>query len=185
VTESPEDLVFHLEANRSFLERQIRRHADGLVLARESISDLMQSISREVIGENGDFRYRSEVEFKAWLKQVVVSKMIDKYRFYTAGKRDARRERDPGGDVRAEPGADTMTPSRNMMIDEEHTMLTDALERLPEYHRVVLQLFWFEKLSHAEIARRMQRTEVATRKMLSRAKAQLGLEIERIKRDRD
>jgi RNA polymerase sigma factor (sigma-70 family) len=81
--------------------------------------------------------------------------------------------------------ADTMTPSRNMMIDEEHTMLTDALERLPEYHRVVLQLFWFEKLSHAEIARRMQRTEVAARKMLSRAKAQLGLEIERIKRDRD
>ena len=173
------NLGHYLEENRDYLEQQIRARADELVLAKESISDLMQSISRELLGENERFEYRGEAEFKAWLKRVVSSKVIDKHRFYTAQKRDQREERR----LPTDGGAVSATPSRVAMREEERERVTRALECLSAEHQEVLRLFWFEGLAHAEIAKRMERQEPATRKLLSRAKAQLGLEIERLKRE--
>jgi RNA polymerase sigma-70 factor (ECF subfamily) len=159
------------------VKRQIRKRADAVVLAKESISDLIQSISLELIKENQEFEYRGDAEFKAWLKQCISSKVIDKYRFYTAQKRDAREERmmpTAGGPI-------SNTPSQFAIRGEDRELVTKAMQRIPGEYQEVLRMFWFEGLRHSEIAERMGRQEAAARKLLSRAKAKLGMVIEQLK----
>jgi RNA polymerase sigma factor (sigma-70 family) len=138
----------------------------------------MQSISRELIAENDGFEYRTEGEFKAWLQQVVKTKVVDRHRFYTAQKRDARRAEDLP--ETAEGGAISATPSMFAMREEERQLVSLAMEQLAEDYRTVLRLFWFEGLTHQAIALRMGRPETATRKLLSRATTKIAAEIQRL-----
>jgi RNA polymerase sigma-70 factor (ECF subfamily) len=172
------ELDRHLQANQAYIKRQIERQIDDLVLAQESVSDLMQSISRELIEENSDFEYRTEGEFKAWLKHVVKTKIVDRHRFYTAQRRDARRD----APLPTTGAADSATPSLMAMREEERQQVTEALQRLPEDYQTVLRLFWFEGLPHEAIAAHMGRPETATRKLLSRAKARMGIEMSQLKK---
>ena len=85
----------HVEEHLPYIEREIRRRAGGVVLDKESVSDIRQSIAREIIEENSGFEYRSETQFKAWLARVVDSKIKDKYRYHTAKKRTCVRSANP------------------------------------------------------------------------------------------
>lgn len=59
----------------------------------------------------------------------------------------------------------------NISID----ILKEKIQALPEEHRTVLNLFYFEELSHKEIAALLQIQESSSRSRLSRAKDQLRI----------
>ena len=79
------------------LQQFLARHAGALVRQKESISDLTQSVSREVLQHlrNERFEYRGEAQFVQWLQQAAVHKLQNRHRFYRAEKRDAGREVSP------------------------------------------------------------------------------------------
>ena len=163
----------HLPDLRSYL----RRRARGLLAARESASDLAQSVCREVIehverfehGEDG-----AEQSFRAWLYRTAERKLVSRYRYYTAIKRD-------GGPAAegASLGPLPHTPSQQVAAREELAAAEAALARLEAPYREAILLSRIEGLSHAEIARRMGRSEGAVRNLVYRGLAQVAAELGR------
>ena len=166
----------------------LRNRVDRLVLARESLTDLVQSVCREVIEDaqaNG-FEYRGEGQFVSWLHRIALSKIIDKHRYHKAEKRDARREVAADGPTGATLGdvcATFGSPSEFAIKHEEAGLLAEALNRLEEDYQEVIFLKHVMDWSHEEIAQQMGRTPKATGALLGRAKARLGLTMRSLRQE--
>jgi len=168
-----------LERNLPGLRAYIRLNAGQLVRAKESCSDLVQSVCREVLQDVGGFEYQGEAAFRQWLYTAALRKVMDKHRFYKQQKRDAAKEvAAPGtesspGDLLDQYGG-FYTPSHDAAMKEELERVEGAFDELPDDYREVITLARIVGLPHKEIAEKMGRTEVATRHLLARAMARLA-----------
>lgn len=164
------------------LERFVGRRAGPALLRKESSSDLVQSICREVFLHLADERleYRGEREFKQWLYKAALIKLAERARHWRAEKRDVARELAPGSvadsalRAASEP-TESGTPSAAAIRREEAEGLRAAIASLPETYREVVELAYLEGLSHQEIASRLSINETNSRVLLSRAVARLTL----------
>ncbi|MFG0315975.1 MAG: sigma-70 family RNA polymerase sigma factor [Planctomycetota bacterium JB042] len=164
----------HLPGLRAFIRLRMGRD----LRARESCSDLAQSVCREVLEHIGRFRYRGEAEFRRWLYVEAQRKIANRVQFHRAERRDVQRE------VRAPTEADdrrlgalyrgTLTPSRRLLAKEQVERLEEAFDRLTDDHREVVVLSRIVGLSRAEVAERMGRTEDSVRNLLHRALSKLA-----------
>ena len=87
-------------------------------------------------------------------------------------ERKTRREacvEAPGGEA-SDPDAD---PVRELEAAQSKQMVVDAVARLPEQPRRLVQMRYFAHLSTAELAEVFDKSEVAIRKDLQRARAKL------------
>ena len=160
------------------LRRYVRRRVSPMLLERESASDLVQSVCREVLQDLGQFRYQGEAPFRAWLQQAALRKILDRQRYYRADKRDRAREEAVGETLSRAELARLATslgsPSGDAARHEELERLEHALAELSEPDRRLVKLVHLEGLTHAEAAARLGTTEVNSRKQLSRALARLS-----------
>ena len=170
-----------LERHLPGLRNYVRRNINPGVLAKESSSDLVQSVCREVLQNVDRFEYQGEAAFRNWLYQAALRKIIDRQRYYKAEKRDQAREVAPGGgdaslsaDELAQIAVSLGTPSRDAMMREEVERLERGFATLSEGDRRIIRAIYLEGLTHAQVAERLECTEVASRKMLSRALARLS-----------
>ena len=169
-----------LERHLPDLRAYLRRRARGLLAARESASDLAQSVCREVIEHVDRFEHGedgAEQSFRAWLYRTAERKLVSRYRYYTATKRD-------DGPAAAAGAAGALgplphTPSQQVAAREELAAAEAALARLEAPYREAILLSRVEGLSHAEIARRMGRSEGAVRNLVYRGLAQVAAELGR------
>lgn len=144
------------------------------------VSDLVQSACLDVFLRFEDFRGKTVDEWRGWLKRLMLRDLQDaRRRFVSTQRRDVRRERSL---ERAEwplEGFSDARPSPNdrLIADEESAALRMALVKLPEDYRLVLRLRNWEGLTFAEVGRRMNRTEEASRKLWSRAILRLQQEL--------
>lgn len=165
----------HLPALRAF----VRLRSDRTLRARESTSDLVQSVCREVLTHLDRFQHPSEAGFRQWLYTTALRKIQNRYAHYHAQKRDAAREVALDLDAGDAPGtlacyASFATPSQDVAAREEVERIEAAFDKLPDDYRTVISLSRVVGLSHAEIAQQMERTEGAVRTLLSRALARLA-----------
>jgi len=160
----------HLPALRAF----VRLKAGPSLLARESCSDLAQSVCRDVLENAERFRFGGEAEFRKWLFTTAMRKIADRAEHWRAGKRDGNKERS-GLDEQEMVGlAAIWTPSVQAAAREELQRVETAFGKLaPEKQEVVL-MARLMGLSHAQIAAELGKTEVAVRSILSRALAELA-----------
>lgn len=160
------------------LKAFIRLRAGGVVTARESVSDLAQSVCREVLQDLDDFEYRGEAAFRSFLLQRAIHKIRKRQRFYLQGKRDISREASPeqGGDVAeyAQHASKLATPSQHASASELLQRIELGLDRLPEDQRDAVVMSRIVGLSYAEIAEQLGRTESAVRGLVARALARLA-----------
>jgi len=170
-------LELYLPELRAF----VRLRAGAVVRARESSSDIVQSVCREVIQHAERFQFASEPAFKQWLYTTALRKIVNRKDFYLAQKRDAQREmRLSSGDDSAahQRLADCYrsfsSPSRGLMIKEELERVERAFETLPEEYREVITLAHMVGLSRAQIAQQMGKSEGAVRVLLHRALARVS-----------
>lgn len=164
-----------LEQQLPGLRAYIRMKAGKELLALESSSDLAQSVCRDILENLGRFQYDGEGAFRKWLFTTALRKIADRYEFYQAGRRNIRREASTGGDdAILEACRGFYTPSRQAAAREDLARLETCLRSLDDDKREVILLSRMVGLSHAEIAVEMGRTEVAVRKLLSRALAELA-----------
>jgi RNA polymerase sigma-70 factor, ECF subfamily len=158
------------------LQRYVRNRAGAAVLDRESSSDLVQSVCRELF-ENlraERFQYRGEAEFKQWLYGAALLKLEGRRRHWRAEKREAAREAGQAGSSLPLQVAISGTPSADAMRREESERLSAAISGLPEHYRVIIELAYGDGLSHREIAERLSIEETNSRVLLSRALARLS-----------
>jgi len=165
----------HLPGLRAY----IRLKAGATLLARESSSDLAQSVCREVIENAGRFRYDGEGAFRKWLFTTALRKIADRYEYYGAKKRAMAREQTTGGDDAVlEACRGFYTPSHHAAAREDLKKLEACFQALDEDKREVVLLSRMVGLSHSQIAEEMGKSEVAVRKLLSRALGELAERME-------
>ncbi len=123
------------------------------------------------------FRGDSQEELLAWLRAILRNQILAENRRQTASKRDYRRElrqRESGseggrGVVGIGLAGDHMSPRSEAIHAEEAVRLRQALAGLSTDHRCVIVLRNWEQLAFSEVARRMNRSEDATKKLWTRA----------------
>ena len=114
-----------------------------------------------------------------WLFQICERKIIDAHRrFFSSQKRDASREAPiPEGSAGAGLAnllvASMTTPSAAFSRDQRQLRMLAALETLPEEPREALRLRYLVGLSSKEIAKKIGKTDGATRVMISRGLSRL------------
>jgi RNA polymerase sigma factor (sigma-70 family) len=112
----------------------------------------------------------------SWLTTIADHRLIDLVRYHRAQKRG------PGQTVRPRPGLsmsmvalvdllaiDSHTPSRSYSDHELEAAIRAAVTRLSPDHQSAIQMRYFEGLSIAQIASRMDRSEHAVHNLTSRA----------------
>lgn len=163
------------------LHAYVRARLSADVRARESSLDVVQSVCRDLLAERGNFDFRGEERFRAWLFTSALNKIRDKHRFHRGGLRDVRRE--VGGpeapDLDLTVARSLLSPSQDAIGAETARALQAALESLSEDHREVITLARVVGLPHKVIGEVMGRSEPATRQLLGRALLELTIELRR------
>jgi RNA polymerase sigma-70 factor (ECF subfamily) len=124
------------------------------------------------------FRGATEVEFTAWLRQIMAGILCGQLRkYFGTQKRDIRLERtlrenlDNSSMLLGKGLIDLhSSPSQQAARREQAVLLADALENMPKDYREVLVLRHMEGLTFPDIARRMERTQDSVEKLWVSAK---------------
>ena len=165
------------------LRAYLRLRAGKALLAKESSSDLAQSVCREILEHVDLYQYRGEAQFKQWLYTTALRKIANRYEHYGAEKRAVHREVPLAGASDSSGAVDPallaacqslITPSRQAMAREELERIERAFELLSDERREVILLSRFVGLSAREIGEQMGRTEDSVRQLLHRALAELA-----------
>lgn len=108
-------------------------------------------------------QYKGEVTFGSWLKKIVVNKSIDFLK--------AKKERM----VQLDESYMQIAEDDDWLVDDEVSTdeVIEAMERLPEKYKYVLQLFLVEGYDHSEISQILEIPETTCRTRLLRGKAML------------
>ena len=162
-----------LEHHIPELSAFVRRRASPLLRSRESSSDLVQSVCREVLENAGRFRHASGTAFRQWLFATALRKLVDRRDFWMAQRRDALREVPLEADGATSNDSDS-TPSRSAIVREEMERLERAFQLLDDDQRRIVTLAHFVGLSRREIAQELGKSEGAVRVALHRALARLS-----------
>ena len=78
-----------LERHLPELRRYVRKRISPALLEKESSSDVVQSVCREVLQGVDNFEYQGEVAFRSWLHRTALRKLVHHQRYHEAQKRDA------------------------------------------------------------------------------------------------
>ncbi len=172
-------LVHYLPQVRAF----VRLRSDATLRARESSSDLVQSVCREVLRHGERFTHPDEEGFRRWLFTTALRKVRDHRDFHLAARRDARRELknlEPTAErALLEAYSGVLTPSRAAVAREELERVERAMDNLSDEQREVLTMSRIAGQSHAAIAAHLDKSEGAVRMILHRALAKLVTDVER------
>jgi len=152
----------HLPRVRAFVKRRLRPELARL----ESPSDIVQSACRELL---------SDLDREAVLRGGIAAlrKIIQKHRFHAAHKRNRGRTLLAGSAVDAVIESAT-DPLSRLVEGERAERLARAMQRLPERYQRIIEWVHFDRVSHAEVGRRIGKSEDACKMMLSRAMAKLA-----------
>lgn len=167
-----------LESVQARLRAVATAKLSRLLRGRMRTSDLLQSTYLDVVRSIDRFRGDDEQTFVVWVTRIMENNIRDKVRFYDRAKR-----KQPGADVvEAEEDAPApgLSPSRRAIQVEDLLVVSHALNALSEDQRQVIELRMIEGLDYPEIARKLGRKEGAVRMLLSRARAALALEMDRL-----
>lgn len=171
-----------LVRNLGPLEAYLRLQAGAVLRGKESLSDLVQSVCAQVVGDLDTFEFRGEPQFRHWLCKQALHKLINKREYYGAQKRDVAREvhQAPVGDSEnahdpvLQCYATLCTPSRCASGREQLQRFEAAFDELPDDYREAITLQRLVGLDYPEIAAAMERSEGAVRNLVYRGLARLS-----------
>ncbi|MCA8954155.1 MAG: sigma-70 family RNA polymerase sigma factor [Planctomycetes bacterium] len=164
--------------NLPALTAYLRARVGSALAQRESISDLTQSVCREVLDDLGELKFDSEEAFRAYLFLQASRKVVDRSRYHKMAKRDPAREVTMPTDVESRELlrslAMLVTPSRAAGAREELDRVETALQELPENQREAVLLSRIAGISYGDIAAQMELSESAVRGLVARGLARLA-----------
>ena len=185
---SDEDLVRRIRegddaAARLLFERHLpalraraRSRLPSALKSKVAESDVIQEAYLAAFLAIDGFEDRGDGSFAAWLRRILERRIANEVRDgLVARKRDARREvRIPTGTGAAGAAMDQLSPSAEVIADEDATRVRAARNSLSSDHRAVIALVHDEGLTLAAAGERMGRSADATRKLYARAVAELA-----------
>lgn len=170
---SSEDRAELIEGYRNYLRTLAAETLGNQRAGQLSASDIVQTA---IIDANRGFehcRAETDVEFRAWLKRILLNDVVNHYRHLRTQKRDIRREQTL--DKTVHELGQTETPSSEAIRKEDQNRLEQALTQLTKDQRQVVTMRQRDQMSFPEIASALGRTPESTRKLWSRAVAALAV----------
>lgn len=170
-----------LEKCRPLLRLQVRRlHLDKRLQRRFDSSDLVQETYTRAIVSAEQFRGVSEGELICWLQRILQRVVLNKVEEAGAQVRDFAREysiQDAMADssARIESFIVAQTPSPVERVERAELLLklSEAIERLPEEQRDVVNLRDVHGYTIAQIASSLEKTEKSIAGLLLRGRLTL------------
>jgi RNA polymerase sigma-70 factor (subfamily 1) len=162
------------------LRLYVRERLSPSLLAKESGSDIVQSVCREVLEALHGFEYQGEAAFRGWLNQAALRKLVDRQRHYDTQKRGAGQELVSLSATALSSNEASLlarsigSPSGDAIMREEVERLERAFEQLSVSDRTIVRMVYIHGMTHAQVAEKLDMTETASRKALSRALAKLS-----------
>jgi len=145
------------------------------------VSDVMQVTYLEAFLRIGNLEASTVAQFAAWLERIAQNNLNDAIKGLQRQKRPNPRRQvqlvprdDSYVSLLETVGWTSTTPSRDAATDEARQLVRDALERLPEVYRQVVELYDLQGRSPSEIAEAMGRSVGATHMLRARAHDRLG-----------
>ena len=170
-----------LQAYRTYLGILVRGQLGPRLRGKVDSDDIVQATFLDAHRQLPKFRGTTEGEWTAWLRAILAGQLaLVMRKFLGTAARDARLERQLVArlDQSSMAGDDGLvdgltTPSGRASRRERAVLLAAALDRLPPDYRRAIVLRTFENLPFAEVARQMDRTEDAVRKLWLRGLTRL------------
>lgn len=163
------DLVEQCKANNRQAQLKLyRQYADGMfcvamrfVKNEDDAEDVLQESFIKAFQKLEQFS--GEVTFGAWLKRIVINKCLDFLKSKKVAFVELKEHTVRIADENDWTVADEVTADEAMQ----------AMERLPDKYRYVVQMYLVEGLDHTEISGVLGLTETACRTRLMRGKGML------------
>ena len=168
-----------LERYLPWLRAFVRARLDPELRRRESESDVVQSVCRELLAHSAAFEYRGESQFRGWLFTAALNKVRKKVRFHHQPRRSIRREEPATSGFAPIDSHSSLQPSQAALAGERVAMLEAALDTLSDSDRKVIALARLAGLPIEEVAARLHKNVEAARKQLGRALVRLTAELQR------
>ena len=171
-----------LELLQEYLPRLrafVRARLDPDLRRRESDSDVVQSVCRELLEHRAGFEFRGESQFRGWLFTTALNKVREKIRFHRQPRRGLQRETVADSSFAAADPHSSVQPSYAALAGERVAILEAALDRLSQSDREVIALARLAGLPMEQVAMRMDKSVLAARKQLGRALLRLSAELDR------
>lgn len=170
----PAGLAAFLEQRRPALLAFVEHRLGPTLRGKLEPQDVLQEVAIKALQELPQTDLSGKDPF-GWLCHLAEQCIIDDHRHFAAGKRAAAREQpgnvpvgDGSQDLVALLAASMTTPSQAVVRSEREKRLRAAIASFPAEHRETLRLRYGEGLATKDIARRLNKTDVATRVLLTR-----------------
>jgi len=137
-----------------------------------SVSDLVQSAIIDACDDFDRCRASGKVEFKAWLRQILMNDVLNRYRYLRRQKRDVAMERSIDSDVLTAP--EENSPVAEAQRKEDERRLVNAISQLSDDYQKVIRLRHQDKLTFLEVGKKMNRSTDAVRMLWNRAIEELS-----------
>ena len=164
-----------LEQYRNYLKLLADLQLSPRLRVKEGASDVVQQTMLDAHRDLADFRGKSEVELRAWLRMILTNNLLTLARRYGTLKRAAGREVTLRDQLQKSSAllndqfvADQTSPSMKLMKQERSEQLAEALLLLLDDERSAVILKHYHNWSIAEIAQHLGRTHDAVAGLLRR-----------------
>jgi RNA polymerase sigma factor (sigma-70 family) len=157
----------------------IRARSGKAIAARESATDIAQSVFREVLQEADRIELLGEGAFRNWLYMQATRKVFDRAKFHGRDRRDISKEvalpaACPDADALLGCYATIASPSRHAAAREELARFEAAVQDLPDNQRDAVTMSRLMGLAYDQVGQQMGLTEAAVRGLVARGLARLS-----------
>ncbi|MEM6470408.1 MAG: sigma-70 family RNA polymerase sigma factor [Planctomycetota bacterium] len=166
-----------LNGLREYLALVADQQVETQLRPKAGPSDAVQQTMFRISQKLPEFRGSNQAQLLVWAREILSNEVKQLRRSYKSEKRDMCREvsmvSDNSNAANLDPRDQFLTPQSEALAREEADAVKKALQRLPDDYRRIIQLRSWEKLSFAEIGRRLGRSENAVTKLWIRALVKL------------
>jgi RNA polymerase sigma-70 factor (ECF subfamily) len=161
-----------LDYHRGSIQRIVQMRLDQRIRQRVDVSDVVQEVLVEASRRLREYLDRPVMAFPLWIRQIAMDRVIDAHRRHRrSAKRSVDREQEPKR-ADSEDNSGTVLPQQ-LAVDRQLTpaaallqreivgLVQEAVQRLPDQDRQIIQLRHQEQRSNQEIARLLRLTEPA------------------------
>lgn len=155
------------------LLKMVKNADDADDLTQEAFAKAFNSIEK----------FDSKYAFSTWLFRIATNNCIDfirKKRVQTVSI-DQPVSGDDGSSMRFDVRDPNLDPNQHMLKKQRSHYLNQAIERLPDKYRVLVELRYFKEFSYEEVAKELEIPLGTVKAQLFRARELLNQELKNIK----
>lgn len=145
-----------------------KSHINGSLQSKFGASDVVQMSLLEAHESISQFEGSSEIEFRGWLRRIVINNLLDQSKQFTKTRKRSIAREDSATNVGLQPSKQ-QTPSSILSREESDDELRKLVDELPERQKLVVEARHRFGLSYFSIAQQLQISEVSARQLWSRA----------------